>query len=245
MQNKFPVKAEKFGMSYNKHGSGENMCVHGLNKNNVCIGDVFRVKSNSSDRSNGIEVLFQVTSPRRPCGKWDIKYDALGKREKGVRHFMLQNTIAGWFMKPMTEGGKVCVGDTVELVHRPYPKWTLKLLGDKLYGQAKGQPRDWAQWIGTDEELNELANMEELAIEEWREIIEEIRAEKQGEMPRDLSYVEHANYAVQKFGSATSMNYLAMLGNGDPLTDEEKKDPKFVLAMTMIKGGRKKQKSKL
>ena len=36
--------------------------------------------------------------------------------------------------------------------------------------------------------------MEELT-EEWREIIEEIRAEKK--MPRDLSYVEHANYAVQ------------------------------------------------
>ena len=82
MQNKLPVKAEKFGMSYKKHGSGENMCLHGLNKNNVCIGDVFRVKSNSSDRSNGIEVLFQVTSPRRPCGKWDIKYDALGKKPK-------------------------------------------------------------------------------------------------------------------------------------------------------------------
>ncbi len=49
----------------------------------------------------------------------------------------------------MLETGEISEGDTLELVERPYPKWTLHTVGDKLYGSAGELPKDWAKWSGT------------------------------------------------------------------------------------------------
>ena len=47
------------------------------------------------------------------------------------------------------EPGELKEGDTLELVERKYPKWTLYTIGDKLYGSAGALPATWAKWSGT------------------------------------------------------------------------------------------------
>ena len=75
------------------------------------------------------------------------------------------------------ENGELKEGDRLELVERKYPKWTLHTIGDKLYGQAGALPKDWAKWGGTLDELVELSNIEEFGMLEWREDVEELRAQ--------------------------------------------------------------------
>ena len=47
---------------------GENIVVSGLDSDNICIGDKFKIKG---DHSN---LIIQVTSPRKPCYKIDKKH---------------------------------------------------------------------------------------------------------------------------------------------------------------------------
>lgn len=88
---------------------GENFTTEALSENNVCIGDTFELG----------ESLVQVSQPRQPCWKlarrWGVKDLAL--------HF--QNTgRTGWYFRVLREGF-VQANQTVVLVSRPHPEWTI------------------------------------------------------------------------------------------------------------------------
>lgn len=217
LRNAFPQKAdmkvtgkgehkEEIRMSGEGAGSGEQLYIDGLHKHNVCIGDEFAVVSPDGARKG----LLQVAAPRRPCSNWDKKYEALGQGAKGVRHFVLTTTTAGWFFRVL-EVGEVAEGDTIQLVKRIHPMWTLHTVGDKLYGAAGPLPKDWAKWTGSLEELTELSNIEELGIMSWREDAEELRATATGTPVRDFALSE----SVKTFGSVTAHNEFALFSNRD------------------------------
>jgi hypothetical protein len=66
-------------------------------------------------------------------------------------------------------------GDTFKLTARPHPTWDLARISRLLYGHdvaamkylIRGAVRE--EWMGTNEELRELADIEELAVCEYRE----------------------------------------------------------------------------
>jgi MOSC domain-containing protein YiiM len=161
-------------------GSGENILVDAaLNKSTVCLGDVFRcAPAASSNNSHASEVevdasavYLQVTSPRRPCYRWDKKYGSDKKKigwGKSVRHLVHTNCTGGWFVRPLLDGrdldavrtkygegveahdglvGSLCRGDILTLVHRPHPQWPLERVNALLYGAATVSER--VKWTGT------------------------------------------------------------------------------------------------
>lgn len=164
--------------------SGENLEVKGLTIERVCLGDVFSVvpaPSSSSDR-NAAPLVLEVTSPRKPCIRWDKRY----KTEKGprsMRTFVMKNTLGGIFMRVVRDGD-ICDGDTLVLQHRPHPQWPISRVGSVLYGHVSGleisrDDEDRAE-SGSDEELRELRAIRELGIRDWKEIVEDVLAEREG-----------------------------------------------------------------
>jgi len=81
---------------------GENLTTEGLTESQVFIGDVFRVG----------ETLLQVTQPRSPCFKLQIRFG----RPDAVALFVKQGR-PGWYTSVL-QGGLVRRNDRIELVER-------------------------------------------------------------------------------------------------------------------------------
>lgn len=79
---------------------GENLTVSGLNEQTVRIGDRLRVGG----------ALLEVTTPRGPCYKLDIRME-----HPEFRHLMDANGRTGFYLRVIEEG-PVCAGDAVEMV---------------------------------------------------------------------------------------------------------------------------------
>jgi MOSC domain-containing protein YiiM len=164
---------------------GENLYLDGLDSAALCVGDelaVYRaVKAPGdpagcleSDRCGGEPVLrVQVTSPRRPCSKVDVRHGQT-YTAAGVRAHCAATGLAG-FMVRVLEPGTLQRGDRVRLVARPCPGWSLRRVSALLYGDPtavmeylhRGVRR--AEWAGSDAELLELADLPELAVCEYKE----------------------------------------------------------------------------
>lgn len=93
------------------HGAfGENLTIEGLTEGNVCVGDRYRCG----------ESLVEVSQPREPCWKlarrWKIKaFPAL----------VVKVGFTGYYFRVLKHGF-VTNGDTLELVERPEPGWTIQ-----------------------------------------------------------------------------------------------------------------------
>lgn len=91
---------------------GENLAVAGLDESGVCIGDQWRA---------GTAVL-QVTQGRQPCWKLNLRFavpDMAARMQQSLR--------AGWYCRTLLPG-TVQAGDTLELLERPHPGWTVERL---------------------------------------------------------------------------------------------------------------------
>ena len=148
---------------------GENIVVSGLDSDNICIGDKFKIKG---DHSN---LIIQVSSPRKPCYKIDKKHKSVYGL-KGLKRYSLTNGLAGWFCRVINEG-TISENDTLELIDRVYPDWSLSKISKMIYGNGdyKIQSACKVEWIYTIDELNKLINSDELAYCEWKEELIEVR----------------------------------------------------------------------
>jgi MOSC domain-containing protein YiiM len=81
---------------------GENFTVEGLLEEAVCIGDTFRVG----------EALVQVSQPRTPCFKLDLKMGIEKFRER------FRKSLRTGFYLSVLEEGLVMAGDVIESVER-------------------------------------------------------------------------------------------------------------------------------
>jgi MOSC domain-containing protein YiiM len=129
---------------------GENLTIDGLVEADICIGDVHAIG----------DVRLQVCQPRRPCFKLDLHFN-----DKVMVKAMVQTRRSGWYYRVLTPG-TVQVGNTVSLVNRPHPDFTLSRLIEIGYGHNDGMA-DWAT----------LATLDGAATN-WREI-----AVKKGKRP--------------------------------------------------------------
>ncbi len=90
-------------------GFGENFTVEGVEEVSVCIGDTFSVG----------DVLVQVSQPRQPCWKISRRWNIPDLTAR-----VLKTGRTGWYFRVLREG-TVCAGQTLQLVERPFPEWTV------------------------------------------------------------------------------------------------------------------------
>lgn len=120
---------------------GENLSTQGLDETSQCIGDVLRIGS----------TLVQVSQGRLPCWKLNI---AFGQPDLARR--VQDSGRTGWYLRVLQSGG-IEAGDTIELVSRPHPKWSLAKVQRCLFQRTHSAT-----------ELAELAELPELSPN-WRE----------------------------------------------------------------------------
>jgi len=102
-------------------GFGENLSTLGICENDVCLGDQFRLGT----------ALIQVSQGRQPCTKLNQRFATPDMLER-----VLGNGRTGWYYR-ILEPGETRVGDTLTLLERPLPDWTLTRLWRVLFGIEK------------------------------------------------------------------------------------------------------------
>ena len=76
--------------------------------------------------------------------------------------------LGGIFLR-VTTAGTIAEGDTLRLVNRPHPAWTLARVAHLLYSEAVDAKYKIARWPGTRAELYELQALPQLALLEYRD----------------------------------------------------------------------------
>ena len=134
---------------------GENFSTIGMTEQSVCIGDRYRIG----------EVLLEVAGPRQPCGKLANR---VGVPEIPER--MQSDGTTGWYYR-VVEPGMIEAGQSIELMDRPLPDWTVARIIYGLYST----PLD-TEFLKAIQELGPLAaefhriavaRLESGEIEDW------------------------------------------------------------------------------
>ncbi|MEW5997874.1 MAG: hypothetical protein A4S12_10015 [Proteobacteria bacterium SG_bin5] len=123
---------------------GENISTTGLTEANVAIGDRFRLGS----------AIVEVSQGRQPCFRLNLRFE-IG--DIAVR--MQRTGRTGWYYR-VVEEGLVAPGDTLRLLDRQTPGWTIERLRRILYVDMLNQA-----------ELQEVAALAHLP-ERWRRTAE-------------------------------------------------------------------------
>lgn len=98
-------------------GFGENLVSRGIDETGVCIGDRVRIG----------DVLVQVSQPRGPCYKLDIRFG-----EPTMARRAEETGRTGWYYRVL-EPGAITAGDPSEIVDRPHPEWPIRRVQHFLY----------------------------------------------------------------------------------------------------------------
>jgi MOSC domain-containing protein YiiM len=126
---------------------GENFSVTGLAEDTVCLGDVYEVG----------EAVVQVSQPRAPCWKLGRKW-----ARRDLPKLVLREGRTGWYFRVL-QPGVVEPGQTLRLIDRSYPSWTITQVNRLAYAKKSD---------GLQDERRALADCPALA-EEWRPSLRE------------------------------------------------------------------------
>lgn len=89
---------------------GENIAAIGLTEDTLCIGDVLRLGT----------ALVQVSQGRQPC--WKVSQHTGNKR---MAYLFQKTGRTGWYYRVL-EPGRAGIGDTITLVERRQPNWSVR-----------------------------------------------------------------------------------------------------------------------
>ncbi len=129
---------------------GENISTEGLVETEAAVGDRYRLGT----------ALVEISQGRQPCWKLGHRFGVAT-----VPATVVKTRRSGWYYRVIEEG-VVAAGDTLELIDRPLPQWTVERVFALLIGGAgKREP----------EALRALADMEQLAAT-WRARAEKLLA---------------------------------------------------------------------
>lgn len=97
---------------------GENLSTLGVDETTICLGDRLRIGN----------AILEISQARQPCWKLNDRFGVPTMAR------MVQATLrTGWYGRVILSGD-VSAGDTIELLARPYPEWSLARLIELLYG---------------------------------------------------------------------------------------------------------------
>ncbi|MBN8844226.1 MAG: MOSC domain-containing protein [Sphingomonadales bacterium] len=99
---------------------GENISTEGLVEGEACIGDRYRLGS----------ALVEISQGRQPCWKLGHRFGVAT-----VPATVVATRRSGWYYRVIEEGA-VTAGDTLELVERPLPNWSVERTFHLLIGGA-------------------------------------------------------------------------------------------------------------
>lgn len=120
------------------HGAfGENISTRGLTEETVCIGDRWRLGT----------AVVEVSQGRQPCWKLDHRFGGLPVNAK-----MVKVRRAGWYYRVLEEG-EIAAGDTMELLERLHPGWTIARTFGLLVAGDHKRDREGLEALGALEVL--------------------------------------------------------------------------------------------
>ncbi|WP_303901223.1 MOSC domain-containing protein [Thiohalomonas denitrificans] len=90
-------------------GFGENLSTSGLDEQNICVGDIFRLG----------HATLQVSQARQPCWKLNVRF-GLSDMARRVQ----DSGRTGWYYRVL-EKGEAGPDDSLVLIERLHPDWTL------------------------------------------------------------------------------------------------------------------------
>jgi MOSC domain-containing protein YiiM/ferredoxin-NADP reductase len=134
-----PLSANLFTVG----GFGENLVTDNeeLSEEVVCVGDIYRFGGEGG-------VLIQISEPRQPCFMLNHRFEV---KDMSLRSQNANRT--GWYCRVLKEG-YIQGGDSISLIERKYPRWTIKEVQRVLYLERK----NW-------EAIQELSELKELGEE--------------------------------------------------------------------------------
>ena len=114
----YPGWRSTLGLPDLPHGAfGENLTTQGLVESGLCIGDVFTLG----------EARVQVSQPRQPCWKLARRW-----RIKDLTAQVERTGLTGWYFRVL-QHGMVSAEDSLALVDRPCPEWTIERCNEVMY----------------------------------------------------------------------------------------------------------------
>lgn len=153
----FPQAAATFAPP----GFGENISSAHMDEERVCIGDIYQLGS----------ARVQVSQPRSPCWKLDVRFGAPGLAQR------VQDTQrCGWLYRVL-EPGEIATGDRIELLERPRPDFSVAAVMRAV--NTGTSERDYLAAIAAFQELS--ANWRGKAERRLAGIVSDSRARLQGE----------------------------------------------------------------
>lgn len=96
---------------------GENISTEGMTEANVAVGDIFRLGT----------ALVQVSQGRQPCWKLTQRFGV-----PKLARMVQDSGRTGWYYRVL-QPGRVAPGDSLDLLDRLAPDWTLQRLWRALY----------------------------------------------------------------------------------------------------------------
>ena len=136
-------------------GFGENISTHGLSECDVAVGDIFELG----------EALIEVSQPRQPCWKLNIRFNVSNMALK------VQNSgRTGWYYRVL-RSGMVGPQDSLVRVERLDPDWTLRRVQKVLYHDRLNidELTQLATLRGLTPKMQSLAaaRLQHLKVENW------------------------------------------------------------------------------
>ncbi|QII70285.1 MOSC domain-containing protein [Apibacter sp. B3706] len=123
---------------------GENISSLGMTEETVMIGDIYKIGS----------CVLEVSQARQPCWKLNYHFQC---SDMSLR--VQESLKTGWYYRVLEEGS-LKQGDTIELIDRPYPEYSLTYLLTILYKKENCLDK---------EILNKLLKIKSLALS-WKKI---------------------------------------------------------------------------
>lgn len=123
---------------------GENISSLGMTEETVMIGDIYKIGS----------CVLEVSQARQPCWKLNYHFQC---SDMSLR--VQESLKTGWYYRVLEEGS-LKEGDTIELIDRPYPEYSLTYLLTILYKKENCLDK---------EILNKLLKIKSLALS-WKKI---------------------------------------------------------------------------
>ena len=121
----YPKWEAELGHPLEPGAFGENFLVDGVDEDVACIGDRYRIGP----------VRLQVTHPRTPCS-------TLARRHQipDMIAIVRRNSRSGWYLRVLEEG-TLEPGESVELLERPNPGWTIRRAAQAMLDRQ----RNWGE----------------------------------------------------------------------------------------------------
>ena len=107
----------------------------------------------------------QVSQPRQPCWKLNVRIN-----KSDFAKLVQSSGLTGWYYR-ILEAGWISSGDSISLIQRPNPDWTIQNVHRAVYLETA--KFDHLKELGTIKELSAswkkliLARLENRSIESW------------------------------------------------------------------------------